>query len=288
MVGRFFNWLVLLLLLLALPACTSGQRDELDPNTTDAATASAPDVTEPKYEWPLVRPEGLPETLEALNTEIQWEDQPVIDALALLRELEETEPVLATVEEALNLRNNSEEDNAKILSILGRLPPPDNAGVDEDATIIRHTRADVKSTNPIMISSTSEFEVNGLTGVGFFGFDWDMNPFASSDLVVSWQASDDKMYDKVVMRDDLTWSDGKPITAHDVVFSYQTIMNPKIPIPAVRSGTDEIAWVEAYDDYTILYVHRDALATNVWNINFRSSPSTLRGFAKRRHHHAGQ
>lgn len=275
MVGRYFNWLVLLLLLLTLPACTSGQRDDLDPNTTDSVDVSAVDETEPKYQWPLVRPEGLPETLEALNSEIQWEDQPVIDALALLRELEEAEPVLATVDEALKLRNNSEEENAKILSILGRLPPPDNAGVDEDAAIIRHTRADVKSTNPIMISSTSEFEVNGLTGVGFFGFDWEMNPFASKDLVVSWQASEDKMYDKIVMRDDLTWSDGTPITAHDVVFSYQTIMNPKIPIPAVRSGTSEIRWVEAYDDYTILYVHRDALATNVWNVNFPILPKHI-------------
>ncbi len=274
MASRLQNWIVLPALLLTLPGCFSGEREDLDPNTTSSASSSE-DAIPPKYEWPLVRPESLPETIEALEAEIEWEDQPVVDAITLLRELQENQPVLASVDEALEMRNNSEDANAKILSALGRLPPEDMAGADLDANIIRHTRADVRSTNPIMISSTAEFEVNGLTGVGFFGFDWEMNPFAISDLVETWQASKDKMYDKVVMRDDLTWSDGTPITAQDVVFSYQTIMNPKIPIPAVRSGTDEIAWVEAYDDYTLLYVHRAALATNVWNINFPIIPKHI-------------
>ena len=276
MAGRLWIWIALPILLVTLPGCFSGRREkELDSNTTSSAESATQDAAAPKYEWPLVRPEGLPDTLEELEAEIEWEDQPVVDAVALLRERQEGQPILATVDEALHLKNNSEEANAKILSALGRLPPVDNAGVDFDANINRHTRADVKSTNPIMISSTAEFEVNGLTGIGFFGFDWEMNPFAISDLVESWQASKDKMYDKVVMRDDLTWSDGTPITAHDVVFSYQTIMNPNIPIPAVRSGTDEIRWVEAYDDYTIIYVHRDALATNVWNVNFPIIPKHI-------------
>src|ERR1043166_303162 len=30
-----------------------------------------------------------------------------------------------------------------------------------------------------------------------------------------------------------------------VVFSFQTIMNPKVPIPAVRSGTDKLRWARS-------------------------------------------
>ena len=133
----------------------------------------------------------------------------------------------------------------------------------------------MKSTNPILLSATIEFDVIGLTGFGLFTFDWNMKPLASSDTVKTWQTSKDQMYDKVVLRDDLTWSDGKPITAHDVVFSFQTIMNPKVPVPAVRSGTDQLRWVEAYDDHTLVFFHKEALPTNVWNINFPIIPKHI-------------
>ena len=49
------------------------------------------------------------------------------------------------------------------------------------------------------------------------------------------------MMNKIVLRDDLTWSDGKPITAHDVEFSFKVIMSSAVPIPAMRQGTDQFA-----------------------------------------------
>ena len=63
-------------------------------------------------------------------------------------------------------------------------------------------------------------------------------------MVTSWHTSKDRLYDKVVLRDDLTWTDGKPITAHDVEFSYRVIMSSAVPVPAMRSGTDQLRWVE--------------------------------------------
>ena len=46
--------------------------------------------------------------------------------------------------------------------------------------------------------------------LGLFAFDWNFRPFANKDAVVSYQSSKDGLYDKVVMRKDLTWSDGTP------------------------------------------------------------------------------
>ncbi|MDZ4817956.1 MAG: peptide-binding protein, partial [Planctomycetota bacterium] len=195
----------------------------------------------------------------------------VLDGEKLIREYWAKQPKPIPVAEALALKNTSPSINSKILSSVGR-PPANDSDVNYEATIERHISGDVKSTSPILISSTSEFDVLGLTGSGLFGFDWNLAPFASADTVVSWETSKDKMYDKVVMRKDLTWSDGKPMTAHDVAFSFRTIMNPKIPIPAVRSGTNELRWVEAYDDYTVVFFHKQALATNIWNVNFPILP----------------
>lgn len=212
-----------------------------------------------------------PPSLAELENEVEWVDRPVLDSLALLRdELAKTEPPLSP-EAALKLRNRTPEDNEKIVQSLGRLPASDN-DVDYGATINRWLAADVNSTNPILSNTVYESDVNGLTGFGLFSFDWTMSPFAATDTVASWQSSKDGMYDKVVLRDDLTWSDGKPITAHDVVFSFKLIMSSQVPVPAQRHGTDKLKWIEAYDDHTLVYFHKEALATNVWNLNFSVVP----------------
>jgi peptide/nickel transport system substrate-binding protein len=212
-----------------------------------------------------------PPSLEEIDKTAEWKDNPVLDGLVLLREKLEKEKPLVTVAEALKLRNTSVEDNEKILSGLGRYPETD-ADVDWEANINRHSAGDVNSTNPLLISSTVEFDVSSLIGFGLFGFDWNFNNFGSKESIVSWQTSKDGLYDKVVMRDDLTWSDGKPITAHDVEFSFKVIMTSAVPIPAVRQGTNQLKWVQAYDDRTVVFFHKESLATNQQNINFPIIP----------------
>jgi peptide/nickel transport system substrate-binding protein len=212
--------------------------------------------------------------LAEIDAKAAWESQPVLDGVELMREQQSNEQSLCTVEEALALRNTDAEANRKITSALGRMPAKDS-DVDWDASLIRIISADVHSTNPVMQSSTFEFDVAGLTGFTPFGFDRRFLPFATKAAVKSWQTSKDRRYEKVVLRDDLTWSDGQPITAHDVVFSFKLILDPKVPVPAVRSGPDQIRWIEAYDDHTLVYFHKQSAATNVWNPNFPIVPKHI-------------
>lgn len=265
---------------LPLSGCSSSGPDESAPE--QAATekeggaesqSSAAARSEAKAEEVLLEPFDAPPLAE-LDAKAEWVDQPVFDAMDRLRKLLAEQKPLATAEEALALKNDSDEANAKILSALGRLPG-DESQVDWDASITRHLLADVKTTNPIMISSVQDFDIAGLTGVLLLTFDWNLEFFADKDSVVSWQSSKDRMMDKIVLRDDLTWSDGHPLTAHDIVFSFKTIMNPKVPVPAVRSGTDELKWVEAYDDRTVVFFHKQALATNTQNILFPILPKHI-------------
>ncbi len=184
-------------------------------------------------------------------------------------------PPPATVAEALQLHNDSKQDNDKILGTLSRLAPPDNTGVDFNATFVRHVAGDLKSSNPLLSTSITEGEFMSLTGPGFISFDQDMNYFASKDSVVSWQTSKDHLMDKIVIRDDMTWSDGQSITAHDIAFSFKVIMTEAVPILAVRTGTDQLKWVEAYDDHTVVFFHKEALATNTGNIAFPIIPKHI-------------
>jgi peptide/nickel transport system substrate-binding protein len=241
----------------------------LSPPVTSPTEADASEPAELAAEPIPVVPFDPP-PLEQLDRDAKWIDRPVRDALADLAADLAKEPPAATPAEALALRNDSTEANATILSSLGRLPADGEA--DETARINRHLAVDLNSTNPILISSSAESDVLGLTSFGLFSFDRRMEPFAAAETVASWQTSVDSMLDKVVIRDDLRWSDGRPITAHDVAFSYRVIMDERVPVPAVRSGTDQLRGVHAYDDRTIVFFHREPLATNVWNINFPVIP----------------
>lgn len=265
---------------LPLSGCSSSGSDESAPEQVatekEGGAESQPSAaagSAAKAEEVLLEPFDAPPLAE-LDAKAEWVDQPVFDAMDRLRKLLAEQKSLATDEEALALKNDSDETNAKILSALGRLPEEDSQ-VNWDASITRHMPADVKSTNPILHSSVWEADIEQLTGLGLFAFDWNLDFFADKDAVARWQSSKDRTMDKVVLRDDLTWSDGQPLTAHDIVFSFQTIMNPKVPVPAVRSGTDELKWVEAYDDRTLVFFHKQALATNVANMLFPIIPKHI-------------
>jgi len=217
-----------------------------------------------------------PPSLEEIDKTAEWIDQPVLDGMDLMRKEQAAQgPPELSVAEALKLHNNSAADNEKIFAALSRLAPPDAAGVDSEATFVREAIGDLKTTNPLLFSTAMDGEFSDLSGVGLFGFDRHFTPFASKDTVVSWQTSKDHLMDKLVLRDDLAWSDGVPITAHDIEFSFQVILSDAVPIPAVRSGTIELKYVKAYDDHTLVVFHKEALATNIWNMMFPFIPKHI-------------
>jgi peptide/nickel transport system substrate-binding protein len=254
--------------MLLVAGCSRPPADAIGPAVPEPQATAA--VVPPPSTAPRDEPAFEPPPLDKLDAEAKWIDRPVRDGLVLLREAQAAAPPPGTVAEALALFNDSTAANARILATLGQLPDGDEA--DPEARIDRHVAGDLGSTNPIMISTSAEFDVLGLTGFGLFSFGRDLEPFASAETVKSWQTSADGLFDKVVLRDDLVWSDGTPITAHDVAFTYRLIMDPRVPVPAVRSGTDQMRSVHAYDDRTLVFFHREPLATNVWNINFPVLP----------------
>jgi peptide/nickel transport system substrate-binding protein len=58
------------------------------------------------------------------------------------------------------------------------------------------------------------------------------------------------------LRKDIKWSDGKPFTARDVIFTYEFVTNPKVA--AITAGTYEIIQdIRAIDDYTVKITFKD-------------------------------
>ncbi len=69
------------------------------------------------------------------------------------------------------------------------------------------------------------------------------------------------------LRDDLTWSDGEPLTAADFVFTYQMNVDPNNAVSSAYPYDTEVASVEAPDDRTVVVTFNQAFipwAANLW------------------------
>ena len=226
-----------------------------------------------------------PATLEDLNKLVEekggWIDNPLRSDDEVAYAFTNKEPAPLTVEEALNMKSANREESEKVLKTLGRLPdtdviPPKDGvypGVDYSATLVRHSSADVSTFNPLLNSSTVDLESMWLTGIRPFGGTYDgFEPYASSDVNVSWQSSADHTIDKLVLRDDLSWSDGEPFTAYDIEFSYKVIMTSAVPISGERSVAERLLDVKAYDEHTLVVFHDQAKPINPLLIQFPNIP----------------
>lgn len=264
----------------ALGGCySSSPSASVDSQTTDGSSSEAEETTsdEPSTDnkelFAPLEPFDPPPLAE-VDAAANWIDQKVADGRALLRERLKEHPPRINQKEALALKNDSTEANEKLYSFIRQLPDDDDQ-VDWDATYVHHFFGEANSLNPLMISSVVDFELLDLTGLQLLGFDADFTPFAQAWAVESWQTSEDHLMDKFVLRDDLTWSDGKPLTAHDVAFTFQTIMNPRVTIPAIRSNTQHLKWVHAYDDHTVVIFNKEPMGSWTENIAFPIIPKHI-------------
>ncbi len=73
-------------------------------------------------------------------------------------------------------------------------------------------------------------------------------------LAEDWTVSDDGMRIVFTLRRGITFSDGKPLTARDVAFTFEFIMNEAIAAPRYRAYLSKMASVTALDDYHVEFV----------------------------------
>jgi peptide/nickel transport system substrate-binding protein len=72
-----------------------------------------------------------------------------------------------------------------------------------------------------------------------------------------WQVSEDGLTFTFHLRDDVKFSDGKPLTADDVAFTYDFIMNPKIAAPRERAYYEKLASVRANGPLEVVFVYKE-------------------------------
>jgi len=93
------------------------------------------------------------------------------------------------------------------------------------------------------------------------------------------------------LRDDLTWSDGKPLTARDYTFSWELMKNPEIRCDTRRNALNNVESVKALDDHTLEVRFKEVYynAAALFGLQFtvvpaHASPTTAAAFNDMKQH----
>src|SRR5207248_105396 len=76
-------------------------------------------------------------------------------------------------------------------------------------------------------------------------------------LATAWRISDDQLTIDFKLRRGVTFSDGEPLTADDVVFTIDWTRNEKVEAPRARVYLDRLKRCEKLDDYTVRFVFKE-------------------------------
>ncbi len=103
---------------------------------------------------------------------------------------------------------------------------PNEADADPNGAIVFSLAGEVSILNPILSTDTTSSAVEGamFTGMTKINEQLEVVP----DLAKSWKVSKDGKIWTFYLRNDVKWHDGHKFTAHDVVFTFNSILNPKV------------------------------------------------------------
>jgi len=139
--------------------------------------------------------------------------------------------------------------SAAALACLFVLPPGVQAQPDQTVVIVREQDAD--RYDPHRATARSAAEIIFMATDTLVGLDFDMKT-PTPALAKSWTVSEDGLTYTFSLHDHVKFCSGKPMTAHDVVASYQRWLDPATNgLERWRAGP--VDSITATDDYTVVY-----------------------------------
>lgn len=144
-----------------------------------------------------------------------------------------------------------QEDTAPDLSdVLAEYKP--DAIPESGDWLMLHLPAEMPHLNPL--TSSDYYASTVLAWV--FDTLLDRDPATLDNLpmaAASWEISEDHLTYTFHLRNDIRFSDGVPLTAHDVKFTYDKLMDPSIDAPHLRSYFVDVVACEVLDDFTVRF-----------------------------------
>lgn len=119
--------------------------------------------------------------------------------------------------------------------------------------------------NPILPADSASSDVSGWLFNGLLTYDKNGN--IKTELAKSYEFIDQTTL-RFKLREDVKWHDKKPFTAKDVVFSYETVISPKVFTP-LKSNFILVDSVKMLDDFTIEVKYKKPYfkALDIWTLS---------------------
>jgi len=124
---------------------------------------------------------------------------------------------------------------------------------------------DASTLLPPLANDAASFGIISLVYNGLVKYDGNLN--LVGDLAESWQVSPDGLTITFKLRRGVKWHDGAPFSARDVLFTYQTMIDPKTPT-AYSGDYLQVKKAEVLDDHTfrVTYGQPFAPALGSWGL----------------------
>jgi peptide/nickel transport system substrate-binding protein len=138
-------------------------------------------------------------------------------------------------------------------SLVGANPAPVvDTEISEEGAIVQRYNAEPGTLNPLVNQDAYGGAIwarisDSLATRNLDTLEWEPR------LAESWGLSEDHLTYTFHLRKDVRWQNGRPFTSADVVYSYQTMMNPKVNAPQQRNYYIDLDTVTAPDDYTVVF-----------------------------------
>src|SRR6266404_1868140 len=124
-------------------------------------------------------------------------------------------------------------------------------------SLIEASIGDVSGFIPNITSDSASHELASLVYSGLLRRDRHLN--IVGDLAESWEFSRNCLALTFHHRKNATWQDGKPLTADDVLFTYEAMIDPKTPT-AYKEDFLAVKSAEVLDPHTIRFLYGKAYA----------------------------
>ena len=122
-------------------------------------------------------------------------------------------------------------------------------------TLIQNLGSEPDVLNAVLWTSQSENIIVSTIYEPLIGLDNETLAFKPV-LAERWEVSPDHRQYTFYLRHDVKWHDGTPLTADDVVYTMEKIMDPKVDAGPIRSSYVDVLKTEKLDDYTVRFTYR--------------------------------
>lgn len=112
--------------------------------------------------------------------------------------------------------------------------------------------AEPRTLNPVLAADAISDELSKLVFNGLVLID-PTSGEVKGDLAKTWDVSEDRKSYTFHLNDAVTWQDGQPFTAQDVVFTYELMMNDRTRSPRYSELVEHVSAVQASDLKTVVF-----------------------------------